>query len=60
MPAKHIAIILPTSYDDQGTLFKQKKATSPNLTIFYLAAMVPKEHHVTVLEESVEDINFAR
>ncbi|OGW53100.1 MAG: hypothetical protein A2Y81_11555, partial [Nitrospirae bacterium RBG_13_43_8] len=58
MSTKHIAIILPTLYDDQGTLFKQKKATWPNLTILYLAAMVPKEHHVTVVEEALEDINF--
>jgi len=58
MSAKRLAIILPTSYDDQGTLFKQQKATWPNLTILYLAAMVPKEYHVTVVEEAVEDINF--
>jgi radical SAM superfamily enzyme YgiQ (UPF0313 family) len=58
MSAKHIAIILPTSYDDHGTLFKQKKATWPNLTILYLAAMVPNEYHVTIVEEAVEDINF--
>jgi len=58
MSTQRISIILPTSYDEQGALLKQKKATMPNSTILYLAAMVPKEHHVTVIEETVENINF--
>ena len=45
-------------YDMDGELLKKKKATLPNLTIYYLAGMVPKKHDVSVLDESVEDINF--
>ena len=53
-----IRIIMPTMYDMGGKLLKKKKATLPNLTIYYLAGMVPQKHDVSVLDESVEDINF--
>jgi radical SAM superfamily enzyme YgiQ (UPF0313 family) len=53
-----ITIILPTIRDEYGVLIKKKRATVPNLTIFYLAAFVPQGHNVTVIEEVVEDIDF--
>ena len=54
----HITIILPTICDECGVLIKKKRATVPNLTIFYMAAFVPQGHNVTVIEEVVEDIDF--
>ena len=53
-----ITIILPTIRDEYEVLIKKKRATVPNLTIFYLAAFVPQGHNVTVVEEVVEDIDF--
>jgi len=54
----HIKIIIPTNYDHQKRLFRVKKATLPNLTVRYLAAMVPAKHRVTVLEECLHEIDF--
>ncbi|MGA2661587.1 MAG: radical SAM protein [Verrucomicrobiota bacterium] len=54
----HIRIILPSFYDEHGKLVKAKKAFVPCVTLRYLAAMVPNHHRVSVVEESVEDINF--
>lgn len=54
----NIKLILPTFYDEKEKLVKIKKSFVPNLTLRYLAAMVPKHHTVSVLEESVENIDF--
>ena len=54
----NIKIILPTCYDEHGKLLKVGKVVFPNLTILYLAGMVPKEHPVTVTDESLQDIDF--
>ena len=54
----HIKIILPSFYDEHGNLVKAKKVFVPCITIRYLAAMVPHHHRVSVVEESVEDIDY--
>jgi radical SAM superfamily enzyme YgiQ (UPF0313 family) len=54
----HIRIILPSFYDEHGKLVKSKKVFVPCVTIRYLAALVPKQHRVSVVEESVEEIDF--
>ena len=53
-----IKLVLPTIYDENGKLVRVKKALLPNLTIIYLAGMVPKQHQVSVIEESVKEIDF--
>ncbi len=59
MSAQQILIIFPTSYYDEGRLLKQKKATMPNLSILYLAGLVPDRHKVSIVDESVSDIDFS-
>jgi radical SAM superfamily enzyme YgiQ (UPF0313 family) len=54
----HIKIILPSFYDEHGNLVKTKKVFVPCITIRYLAAMVPNHHRVSVVEESVEDLDY--
>lgn len=54
----HVRLILPSFYDEHGRLVKTQKVFVPCVTIRYLAAMVPTHHHVSVVEESVEDIDF--
>ena len=54
----HVKLILPSFYNEYGTLVKSKKVFVPCVTIRYLAAMVPPQHRVSVLEESVQEINF--
>jgi len=54
----HIKIILPSFYDEHGNLVKTKKVFVPCITIRYLAAMVPHHHRVSVVEESVEDLDY--
>lgn len=53
-----IKIINPTIYNEHGKPVKIKQATTPNLTVYYLAGMVPTKHVVSVVEENVQDINF--
>ena len=53
-----IKLILPSFYNEYGTLVKAKKVFVPCVTIRYLAAMVPAGHQVSVIEESVEEINL--
>ncbi len=53
-----IKLILPSFYDEHGRLVRAKKVFVPCLTLRYLAGLVPKGHRVTVVEESVEEINF--
>lgn len=55
----HIKLILPSSYDENGKLVKMKKLTVPNLTIRYLAGMIPNRHIVTVAEDCLDDIDYA-
>jgi radical SAM superfamily enzyme YgiQ (UPF0313 family) len=54
----NIKLILPSFYNEHGKLVKAKKVFVPCVTIRYLAAMVPARHQVSVLEESVEEIDF--
>ena len=57
--AMKIKIIQPTMYDENGRLVKVRKAMLPNLTVFYLAGMVPREHDVSAVEESIQDFDFS-
>ncbi len=53
-----IKLISAALCDKNGNPIRQKKASAPSLTIYYLASMVPKRHIVSVLDENIEDINF--
>jgi radical SAM superfamily enzyme YgiQ (UPF0313 family) len=53
-----IKIINPTIYDENGKLVKLKRATMPNLTVFYLAGLVPKQHEVSIVEENIQDVDI--
>ena len=53
-----IKIICPTSFDPSNQLIKLRRATAPPLSIFYLAGLTPREHHVTVVDESVQPPGF--
>ncbi len=53
-----IKIICPTSFDSGNQLIKLRRATTPPLSIFYLAGLTPREHHVNVVDESVQPPGF--
>jgi radical SAM superfamily enzyme YgiQ (UPF0313 family) len=54
-------IIQPTHYlsPSNRTLFKTKKRSVVNLTLPYLAALVPKGWDVTLIDEQLTDIDFS-
>ncbi len=54
----HILLICPTMYDSDGTLIKVKKGTLVPQSIYYLAALTPKPHTVSCIDEPVEEIDF--
>ena len=54
----HVRLILPSFYNEHGQLVKTKQVFVPCVTLRYLAAMVPSPHRVSVVEESVEELNF--
>jgi radical SAM superfamily enzyme YgiQ (UPF0313 family) len=49
----------PVTEEDRGTL-RAKLFTNPSLTLPAVAACIPKEHTVTLLDEHNEDIDFSR
>lgn len=55
-----IAIIQPTHYRSPSnrTLHKTKKRSVVNLTLPYLAALVPPEWEVNLIDEQLDDLDF--
>jgi radical SAM superfamily enzyme YgiQ (UPF0313 family) len=56
-----LQIIQPTHYRSPSnrSLHKTKKRSVVNLTLPYLAALTPKEWHVTLVDEQLSDVDFA-
>ena len=54
----NITILLPSCYDEQQKLLKPERVVFPNLTLIYLAGMVPDRHNLTVIDESIQDLDF--
>jgi radical SAM superfamily enzyme YgiQ (UPF0313 family) len=53
-----ILFIAPSSYDENGTLIKAKKAHQPARVIPYLAALTPSEYSIKLVDELVEPLDF--
>jgi len=53
-----IKIICPTLFDPNNQLIKLRRASSPPLSILYLAGLTPPEHDVSVVDEVVQSIDF--
>jgi len=53
-----IKIICPSSHDRSNQLIKLRRATVPPLSIFHLAGLTPREHDVSVVDESVQPLDF--
>ena len=53
-----IKIICPTWFDPNNRLIKLKRASSPPLSILYLAGLTPREHEVSVVDEVVQSLDF--
>ena len=53
-----IKIICPTSFDPSNQLIKLRRASLPPLSILYLAGLTPREHDVSVVDESVQPLDF--
>lgn len=54
----HIKLVCPSFYDMSNKLFSTKSGTLPPLILYYLAAFVPPNHKVSVVNEMVEKIAF--
>jgi radical SAM superfamily enzyme YgiQ (UPF0313 family) len=53
-----VKIICPSSYDPNNQLIKLQLASSPPLSILYLAGLTPREHEVSVVDEVVQSVDF--
>jgi len=53
-----IKLICPTFYDPEGNLFHPGKAMLPPLSLLYLAALVPPKHKVSIVDETVQPVDF--
>ena len=53
-----IKIICPSSYDPSNKLIKLRRASSPPLSILYLAGLTPREHDVSLVDEVVQSLDF--
>jgi radical SAM superfamily enzyme YgiQ (UPF0313 family) len=54
-----IKIICPTWIDPNNQLIKLRRSSLPPLSILYIAGLTPREHHVSVVDEVVQDFDFA-
>jgi radical SAM superfamily enzyme YgiQ (UPF0313 family) len=53
-----VRIILPSCYDETRQILKVNRVVFPNLTTLHLAALVPHQHAVSVVDESLQEIPF--
>jgi radical SAM superfamily enzyme YgiQ (UPF0313 family) len=53
-----IKIICPSLFDSNNQLVKLRRASSPPLSILYLAALTPREHDVSLVDEVVQSLDF--
>jgi radical SAM superfamily enzyme YgiQ (UPF0313 family) len=53
-----ILLISPAIYDWRGNLIKQKRVWLPGLTLPYLAALLPKEYSISIVDETSEEVPF--
>ncbi|MFZ5563009.1 MAG: B12-binding domain-containing radical SAM protein, partial [Thermodesulfobacteriota bacterium] len=53
-----IKLINPAQLDDRGRVLKINREFVSGLTLPYVAALIPGGHDITIIEESVEKIDF--
>jgi len=58
MHKKRILLVSPSYYLDGQKLLKVRRAHQPNRTILYLAAQIPEQYEVSIVDELVEEIRL--
>jgi radical SAM superfamily enzyme YgiQ (UPF0313 family) len=53
-----ILLISPAIYDCRGKLIKQGRVWLPGLTLPYIAALLPKDYSIRIVDETSEEIPF--
>jgi len=53
-----ILLISPAIYDWRGKLIRQKRIWLPGLTLPYLAALMPSDYDIKIIDETSEEIPF--
>ena len=55
----NILLVNPTQLDERGIPIKYKEAFFPPLSLAIFSSLTPKHHTVTVIDDSVEEIDFS-
>src|SRR3989304_4608333 len=53
-----ILLVQPSHLDENGEVYKTKKALMPSLTMPYIAAMTPSDVEVKIIDDHVDEIDF--
>jgi radical SAM superfamily enzyme YgiQ (UPF0313 family) len=53
-----ILLISPAIFDSRGNLIKQNRIWLPGLTLPYIAALIPNQHEIAIIDETSEDVPY--